>query len=245
MESNKQERSNLLSDNPIASHGSWVSKHSIAAGSPLHQGGSYKQSPLDQRLQNIDSNDDTAEVYKTTAATGFDRDIYNVVQNINKDTDYQDPYTPKQLAERVDVKTGKALDYNSTHGTVEMQGSNNYNGLKPRKAINLENVSNNTSTRSARNQRAARNAEVDITNREYDTNEWSSQSKENYPQQTTSTPQSTYSANARSFGRNRERDSLSTMNNRNWAAKNIALNKKNKFLSQIALTKDQANQHLN
>ena len=51
MESNKQERSNLLNDNPIAARagGSWISKHSIAAGSPLHQGGSYKQSPLEQK----------------------------------------------------------------------------------------------------------------------------------------------------------------------------------------------------
>ena len=42
MESNKQEKKNLLKDNPIASHGSWISKHSIAAGSPLHVGGSKK-----------------------------------------------------------------------------------------------------------------------------------------------------------------------------------------------------------
>ena len=42
MESNKQEKKNLLNDNPIASHGSWISKHSIAAGSPLHLGGSAK-----------------------------------------------------------------------------------------------------------------------------------------------------------------------------------------------------------
>jgi len=48
MESFKQKRANLLNDNPIASHGSWISKHSIAAGSPLRQGGSYKQSPLEQ-----------------------------------------------------------------------------------------------------------------------------------------------------------------------------------------------------
>jgi len=47
MESFKQKRANLLNNNPIASHGSWISKHSIAAGSPLHQGGSGK-SPLYQ-----------------------------------------------------------------------------------------------------------------------------------------------------------------------------------------------------
>jgi hypothetical protein len=43
MESNKQEKKNLLKENPIASHGSWISKHSIAAGSPLHKGGSGKR----------------------------------------------------------------------------------------------------------------------------------------------------------------------------------------------------------
>jgi hypothetical protein len=47
MESFKQKRANLLNDNPIASHGSWISKHSIAAGSPVHMGGSGK-SPLYQ-----------------------------------------------------------------------------------------------------------------------------------------------------------------------------------------------------
>jgi hypothetical protein len=45
MESFKQKRANLLNENPIASHGSWISKHSIAAGSPVHMGGSGK-SPL-------------------------------------------------------------------------------------------------------------------------------------------------------------------------------------------------------
>ena len=51
MESFKQKRANLLNDNPIASHGSWISKHSIAAGSPLHQGGSSKGSPMKQDVK--------------------------------------------------------------------------------------------------------------------------------------------------------------------------------------------------
>jgi len=48
MESFKQKRANLLNDNPIAARagGSWISKHSIAAGSPLRQGGSSKGSPM-------------------------------------------------------------------------------------------------------------------------------------------------------------------------------------------------------
>ena len=61
MESFKQKRANLLNDNPIASHGSWISKHSIAAGSPVHMGGS-KKSPLYQ--------DDLKEGdYKVTQST--------------------------------------------------------------------------------------------------------------------------------------------------------------------------------
>ena len=50
MESNSQEKKNLMQDNPIASHagGSWMSKHSMAGGSPVHKGGSYKGSPAHQ-----------------------------------------------------------------------------------------------------------------------------------------------------------------------------------------------------
>lgn len=52
-ESAGQERKNLMQDNPIASHagGSWMSKHSMAAGSPVHKGGSYKGSPAHQQIQ--------------------------------------------------------------------------------------------------------------------------------------------------------------------------------------------------
>tara|TARA_B110000902_G_scaffold250913_1_gene310586 strand:- start:427 stop:1173 length:747 start_codon:yes stop_codon:yes gene_type:complete len=245
MESFKQKRANLLNDNPIASHGSWISKHSIAAGSPPHQGGSYKQSPLDQRLQNIDSNDLSAEVYRTPAVTGFDTDSYNVVQNINKDTDYKDPYTPKQLAERVDVKTGNALDYNSTHGTVEVQGGSGANELRKRKSINLENVSNNTSSRSAAYQQLERNTEVPITNREMSTNTWSSSNKKDYPNQTRQKPKTTGKNQDERFDRNRAIDSSSTVNNRNFASKNFQLNKNNQYLSQKRQTKNQAIDYLN
>jgi hypothetical protein len=61
MESFKQKRANLLNDNPIASHGSWISKHSIAAGSPVHMGGSGK-SPL---YQDIKEGDYTVTRYTT------------------------------------------------------------------------------------------------------------------------------------------------------------------------------------
>ena len=71
MESNKQEKSNLLNDNPIARRagGSWISKHSIAAGSPLHKGGSalYQEKPDPKSLINAkgQSQDDVMKSRET------------------------------------------------------------------------------------------------------------------------------------------------------------------------------------
>ena len=52
MESNSQEKKNLMQDMPIdriaGGAGSWMSKHSLSAGSPVHKGGSYKGSPAHQ-----------------------------------------------------------------------------------------------------------------------------------------------------------------------------------------------------
>ena len=52
MESNSQEKKNLMQDMPIdriaGGAGSWMSKHSMAGGSPVHKGGSYKGSPAHQ-----------------------------------------------------------------------------------------------------------------------------------------------------------------------------------------------------
>ena len=60
MESNSQEKKNLMQDNPIASHagGSWMSKHSMAGGSPVHKGGSYKGSPAHQEEGGFSTYDD-------------------------------------------------------------------------------------------------------------------------------------------------------------------------------------------
>ena len=53
MESNSQEKKNLMQDMPIdriaGGAGSWMSKHSMAGGSPVHKGGSYKGSPAHQQ----------------------------------------------------------------------------------------------------------------------------------------------------------------------------------------------------
>tara|TARA_B110000285_G_scaffold49412_1_gene56130 strand:+ start:62 stop:514 length:453 start_codon:yes stop_codon:yes gene_type:complete len=71
MESFKQKRSNLLNDNPIAARagGSWISKHSTAAGSPLQQGGSGKSPLYQDKKSGFQPNRGTVELDKTTRLT--------------------------------------------------------------------------------------------------------------------------------------------------------------------------------
>lgn len=228
----------------------FTNKHSIAAGLPFHLGGSGK-SPLFQddlkegRIQDINSQDTNADVYKTPAVGGYGRDRYNVVRDMNQDTNYESPYTAEQLAERVDMKSEEAIPYNFTHGTVEIQGSDHPYGLKKRKSINLKNAQLNTSSSNAVAQRASRNTQVPITNLEFDTNTWSSQNRRDYPKETKSSPQSTYMDDAQSFNINRRNDSLQEMNKRNFAAKNLKLNKQGKYLSRNTINEDEANRFIN
>ena len=243
MESKKQERSNLLNDNPIAARagGSWISKHSIAAGSPLHQGGSYKKSPLEQRVQPLGPHPTGAEAYYSPPGyTGYGGG-YNIVGN--KPDDYEEPFTPEQLATRIDVVSGDPLDYNTTSGIVEMQGSDNPYGLKPRKAINLEGVDSSQRTFASLEQRAQRNTEVPITNLEFDTNNWSAKNKRDYPKETKFSPRSTYTANAQNFIRNRTRDSIGEMNDRNFVALDQRLGANGQYLRRERLSEDQMNKY--
>jgi hypothetical protein len=105
MESNKQEKKNLLKDNPIASHGSWISKHSIAAGSPVHMGGSGK-SPLyeDKKSGNLPKQVDenpTSRLYKEGAVIK-ERATGNVV--VGGFTDDTGKYVPRTAAQRRPIK---------------------------------------------------------------------------------------------------------------------------------------------
>jgi hypothetical protein len=98
MESFKQKRANLLNDNPIASHGSWISKHSIAAGSPLHQGGSGK-SPLYQD----DLREGDYKVTKSTTGLGG--------ENIATERQATIAGTPGKTYEEVGVDPAEAQAY--------------------------------------------------------------------------------------------------------------------------------------
>ena len=215
----------------------FTNKHSIAAGSPLHQGGSSKESPLEQRVQPVSPNPTGAEAYYSPPGYVGYGGGYHIVGN--KPDDYEEPFTPEQLATRIDVVSGDPLDYNTTSGTVEMQGSDNYNGLRKRKAINLEDVDNSLRTLASINQRAQRNNEVPITNREMATNTWSSRNRENFPRQTTSRPIVVSEFQDERFDRNRRRDSLGNMNNRNIVALNQRLGENDQYLRQELLSEDQ------
>ena len=217
----------------------FTSKHSIAAGSPLHQGGSSKKSPLEQRVQTLGPNPTGAEAYYSPPGyTGYGGG-YNIVGNIPDD--YEEPFTPEQLATRIDVVSGDPLDYNTTSGTVEMQGSDNPYGLRRRKAINLEGVDN--ATLASIEQRAERNTEVPITNREMATNTWSSTNRKNFPRQTKFKPLTVAPRQDERFITNRTRDSIGTMNNRNFVALNQRLGANGQYLRREQLSEDQMNKY--
>lgn len=213
----------------------FTSKHSIAAGSPVHMGGSSKESPLEQRVQPVSPHPAGAEAYYSPP--GFDDGGYYVVGN--KPQDYQEPFTPEQLATRIDVVSGNPIDYNTTHGTVEIQGSDDPYGLRKRKSINLEDAELNKSSTSAVVQRASRNTEVPITNLEMSENKWSSKNRQNYPRQTRSNPVTTAAEQDERFINSRTRDSIGTMNNRNIVALNQNLASNNQYLRPERLSEDQ------
>ena len=105
MESNKQERSNLLNKNPITARagGSWISKHSTAAGSPLQQGGSGKSPLYQDKKSGFQPNRGTVELDNTTRlareGTIFkDRKSGEVVIGGGYDSDGK--YVPRTAAQK-------------------------------------------------------------------------------------------------------------------------------------------------
>ncbi len=211
----------------------FTSKHSIAAGSPLHLGGSGK-SPLDQRnVQDISATDTGADIYRLpeVPGPGGSSEAFAVVQDRRPNS--KPRYTKEQLAKRVDVKTGKPLGFNRTSGTVETYGGDNPNDLKPYKNVNLDNATSEDprASSNARSLIAQTSNQLKPTNQEYETNEWSAASKRKFPKATKVLPQPTYSSQSERFDSGRLQDSTRTMRNRNFAATNQELESKNKRLS--------------
>ena len=122
-ESVGQERKNLMQDNPIASHvgGSWMSKHSMAGGSPAHMGGSYKGSPAHQAekpdpktLINADgeSQEDVMNSRKSTVE-GFRNKIKDLKFNTEEQVD---------RANSIDLKNVNA--FNKSNDSIQKVNTN-------------------------------------------------------------------------------------------------------------------------
>ena len=140
MESNKQEKSNLLNDNPIARRagGSWISKHSIAAGSPLHKGGSalYQERPDPSTLINAKAGYNAANKSLTDFQNTFkdatfgsqgEVDTYNNEQSrlLNATNERADAYNKSNdsISNVNKAYNKKVTAYNNSIAPTEMKGS--------------------------------------------------------------------------------------------------------------------------
>ena len=165
MESNKQEKSNLLNDNPIARRagGSWISKHSIAAGSPLHKGGSalYQERPDPSTLINAkgQSQDDVMKSRETD---------YNTA---NKSlTDFQNTFKDATFGSQGEVDTynnEQSRLLNATNERADAYNKSNDSISNVNKAYNKKVTAYNNSIAptemkgSALNQNAAARVKAD------------------------------------------------------------------------------------
>jgi hypothetical protein len=131
MESFKQKRANLLNDNPIASHGSWISKHSIAAGSPVHMGGSGK-SPLYQDKKSGDPKltHDGGVIFESKSGKviyggGHRKDGTYVPKTAEqKASDWdQDPRNPKGSERKRRYKAAKEKEFNKPENVAKREAN--------------------------------------------------------------------------------------------------------------------------
>jgi len=131
MESFKQKRANLLNDNPIASHGSWISKHSIAAGSPVQMGGSGK-SPLYQDKKSGDPKltHDGGVIFESKSGKviyggGHRKDGTYVPKTAEqKASDWdQDPRNPKGSERKRRYKAAKEKEFNKPENVAKREAN--------------------------------------------------------------------------------------------------------------------------
>jgi len=126
MESNKQEKSNLLNDNPIARRagGSWISKHSIAAGSPLHKGGSalYQEKPDPKSLINAkgQSQDDVMRSRETDYNTANKSltDFQNTIKNFTFGSQGEVDTANNEQSRLLNAANERADAYNTSNDSI-------------------------------------------------------------------------------------------------------------------------------
>tara|TARA_R110001632_G_scaffold104185_1_gene213092 strand:- start:49 stop:774 length:726 start_codon:yes stop_codon:yes gene_type:complete len=233
MESNKQEKSNLLNNNPIADRAgrSWISKHSSAAGSPLYQ------RPNPDNAEALSAGPTGASIYSYPATQNY-AEGFHVVQPLTEDS--KPLFTKKQLANRIDERSGEPLDYNLTSGNVVTTGGTGNYQPKPYKVVNMEGTTPTNQSGSEVLELNTMNInQPTVTNKEFDTNTWSSSARKDYPNQTkTTSPQGLYNQSSERFDNARINDSIRTVNNRNLASTEQKLNAEGKKLSN-RYTKEQ------
>lgn len=129
MESFKQKRANLLNENPIASHGSWMSKHSITAGSPLHTGAS-QESPLYQDIRSgkyISTGTGVkieADTGKVQVGGGYIDGTYIPKTASQKALDWdQDPRNPKGSERKRRTKEAKEREFNKPENVAKRKAN--------------------------------------------------------------------------------------------------------------------------
>ena len=190
MESNKQEKSNLLNDNPIARRagGSWISKHSIAAGSPLHKGGSalYQERPNPSSLINAkgQSQDDVMKSRETdyntsnksltdfqntfknaTFSSQGEADTYNNEQSrlLNATNERADAYNKSNdsISGVNKAYNRKVTAYNNSIAPTEMKGSAlNQNAAAKKELARLERIKAEREARNAAELKAKQEKET-------------------------------------------------------------------------------------
>ena len=169
MESFKQKRANLLNDNPIASHGSWISKHSIAAGSPVHMGGSGKSPLYQDKKSGFQPNRANVELNNTTRLTrdgGVIRDrksgevvvggtedssgmfVPKTAEQKARDWD-QDPRNPKGSETKKRLKARLEKEFNKPENVAKREAN------KLEQTTNTEVVAETRDTRSNKEKKQA------------------------------------------------------------------------------------------
>ena len=129
MESFKQKRANLLNDNPIASHGSWISKHSIAAGSPVHVGGSgktplYKDKKSGKYISNGSGVKIEADTGKVQVGGGYMNGTYVPKTAEQKASDWdQDPRNPKGSETKKRLKARQEKEFNKPENVAKREAN--------------------------------------------------------------------------------------------------------------------------
>ena len=165
MESNSQEKKNLMQDMPIdriaGGGGSWMSKHSMSAGSPAHKGGSYKGSPAHQAEKPDPKTLINSDGKSQTDVMNSKRSDVDSFRNKIKDLKFN---TQEQVDKANAIDLGNVNAFNKSNDSISRVNTNYNNKVKTyNDSINSANINIDSilGGDSPANQVAAEGIEVD------------------------------------------------------------------------------------